>query len=89
MHRLEIEGVCRSCSHTPTEWQKNYDSARAFGLDASLQPIPMAQLDTSDLIAQPVVGGKVHANIHLFDSGQHRSHDDQELALRYDARNPQ
>lgn len=64
-----VEGVCRSCSHTPTEWQKNYDSARAFGLDASLQPIPMAQLDTSDLIAQPVVGGKVHANIHLFDSG--------------------
>lgn len=64
-----VEGVCRSCSHTASEWQKNFDSARGFGLDANLQLIPMAQLDTSDLIAQPIVGGKVHANIHLFDAG--------------------
>lgn len=64
-----IEGVCRSCTHTPTEWQKNFDSARAFALDANLQPIPSANMDTSELIAQPIVGGKVHANIHLFDSG--------------------
>lgn len=65
-----IEGVCRSCSHTPTEWQKNFDSARGFALNASLQRIATGMEDTSELIAQPIIGGgKVHANIHLFTSG--------------------
>lgn len=61
-----VEGACRNCGHTTAEWQRNYDSARAFALDAQLQRIPAGQEDSSDLLAQPVVGGKVHSNIHLF-----------------------
>jgi len=64
-----IEGDCRNCGHTATEWQRNYDSARGFALDANLQRIPAGQEDTSELIAQPIVGGKAHANIHLFRQG--------------------
>lgn len=59
---------CRA-KHTDEEWQKNYDSARSFGLDASGQPIAAGMEDTSELIAQPVVGGKAHAGIHLFKNG--------------------
>ena len=59
---------CR-VAHTDEEWQKNYDSARSFGLDTNGQPIPAGMEDTSELIAQPVVGGKAHAGIHLFKSG--------------------
>ena len=64
-----LEGPCRSCTHTPTEWQRDFDSARGFALDQNLKQIPAGQEDSSDLIAQPVVGGKSHANIHLFKSG--------------------
>lgn len=64
-----MEGPCRSCPHTTTEWRRNYDSARGFALDATLKPIPAGMEDTSELIAQPIVGGKAHANIHLFKSG--------------------
>lgn len=56
-------------AHTDEEWQKNYDSARSFALDANGQPIAAGQEDTSELIAQPVVGGKAHAGIHLFKTG--------------------
>lgn len=59
---------CRA-QHTPEEWQRNYDSARSFALDANLQPIAAGQEDTSELIAQPIVGGKAHAGIHLFRDG--------------------
>jgi hypothetical protein len=52
--------------HAPEEWQKNYDAARGLALDAQGNPIPVAQADTSDLIQQPVVGGKAHAGVHLF-----------------------
>jgi len=52
--------------HTATEWQRNYDAARGFALDAMGTPI--ADEHTSDLIQQPVVGGKSHAGIHLFTS---------------------
>jgi hypothetical protein len=45
--------------HTQTEWQKNYDSARAFMLG-------LTNPDDSDLLAQPVVGGKAHTGVHLF-----------------------
>jgi hypothetical protein len=55
--------------HTPNEWQRNFDAARGFGLDAAGQPIPAGMEDTSDLIAQPIVGGKAHAGVHLFKSG--------------------
>lgn len=64
-----LEGACRSCPHTTTEWRRNFDSARGFGLDANLKPIAAGMEDTSELIAQPIIGGKAHANIHLFKSG--------------------
>jgi hypothetical protein len=49
--------------HTDAEWQSNYDDARSFmvGLDAST-------VGQSDLLAQPVYGGKAHAGVHLFKS---------------------
>ena len=64
-----IECICWTGSHTATEWQRNFDSARAFGLDANNQPIPVGMEDASELIAQPIVGGKAHASVHLFRSG--------------------
>lgn len=64
-----LEGACRSCSHTATEWQRGYDSARGFALDANLQRIAAGMEDTSELIAQAIVGGKVHTNVHLFKAG--------------------
>jgi hypothetical protein len=47
--------------HTDAEWQSNFDDARSFmvGLDATT-------VDQSDLLAQPVYGGKAHAGVHLF-----------------------
>ena len=50
--------------HTPTEWQRNYDAARGFALDDMGNVL--ANQSASDLIQQPVVGGKSHAGIHLF-----------------------
>jgi hypothetical protein len=52
--------------HAPEEWQRNYDAARGLLLDTNGNPIPAGQADTSDLIQQPVVGGKSHAGVHLF-----------------------
>lgn len=53
--------------HTAKEWRENYDAARGFQLDTMGNPIPAGMEDTSDLLAQPVVGGKAHAGIHLFN----------------------
>jgi hypothetical protein len=50
--------------HTATEWQRNYDAARGFAIDAMGAAIPDEH--NSDLTQQPVVGGKSHAGIHLF-----------------------
>ena len=58
-----------TAKHTTTEWQLNYDSARGFAIDDMGNPITAAMADTSELIAQPVVGGKAHAGIHLFKKG--------------------
>jgi hypothetical protein len=56
--------------HTQKEWQRNFDSARGFALDANGNPIPMASLATeSDMIHQPVFGGASHSGIHLFHMG--------------------
>jgi hypothetical protein len=52
--------------HTGVEWQRNYDAARGFAIDAMGNLLP--QEDQSDLIQQPIVGGKSHAGIHLFQS---------------------
>jgi hypothetical protein len=45
--------------HTAAEWQSNYDISRSFMLGVTSP-------DQSDLLAQPVVGGKSHAGVHLF-----------------------
>jgi hypothetical protein len=45
--------------HTAAEWQSNYDISRSFMLG-------LTDPEQSDLLAQPVVGGKSHAGVHLF-----------------------
>jgi len=64
-----IECACWTNPHTALEWRKNFDAARGFALDAKGNPIPAGSVDTSELIAQPIVGGKAHAGIKLFKSG--------------------
>jgi hypothetical protein len=48
-------------AHTNAEWQKNYDSSRAL-------LVGLSDPDQSDLLAQPVVGGKAHTGVHVFAS---------------------
>jgi hypothetical protein len=48
--------------HTAAEWQSNYDIARSFMLG-------ITDPEQSDLLAQPVIGGKSHAGVHLFAKG--------------------
>jgi hypothetical protein len=55
--------------HTDAEWRKNFDAARGFALDEQGKPFAAANMDKSELVAQPVVGGKAHAGIHLFNKG--------------------
>lgn len=59
--------VCECAGpHLDVEWQRNYDAARGFGLDAQGNPYPAGQEDSSDLLFQPKFGGAPHAGIHLF-----------------------
>lgn len=63
-----IECGCWMSPHTTSEWQRNYDAARGFGLDA--QGSPLADMEQSELIQQAMEeGGKAHAGIKLFKSG--------------------
>jgi hypothetical protein len=48
--------------HTPGEWQENFDSARSF-------MIGLTDAEESDLLLQPMYGGKAHAGVHLFAKG--------------------
>lgn len=64
-----IECACWSLPHTDTEWRMNFDSARGFGLNPDGTAIPAGMESTSDLLAQPVVGGKAHTGIHVFREG--------------------
>lgn len=48
-------------AHTDAEWQANFDSARAFMLGLN-------DPDQSELLRQPVVGGKAHTGVHLWAS---------------------
>jgi hypothetical protein len=64
-----IECGCWTLPHSAKEWQRNYDAARGFALDAQGSPIPAGMEDTSELLAQPKVGGKAHAGVHLFKEG--------------------
>jgi hypothetical protein len=52
--------------HAVQEWDRNYDASRGMMLNANGSPIAAGQADTSDLLQQPVVGGKSHAGVHLF-----------------------
>lgn len=45
--------------HTESEWQQNYDNARAF-------MVGVENPEECELLAQPVIGGKAHAGVHLF-----------------------
>ncbi len=45
--------------HTASEWQKNFDSARSFMLGVTAP-------EQSELLLQPVVGGRPHVGVHLF-----------------------
>jgi hypothetical protein len=45
--------------HTDAEWRKNFDSARSFMLGVSAA-------EQSELLLQPVVGGRPHVGVHLF-----------------------
>lgn len=45
--------------HTATEWQRNFDSARSF-------MVGVAAAEQSELLLQPVVGGRSHVGVHLF-----------------------
>lgn len=64
-----IECACWTLPHSAKEWQRNYDSARGFGLNEKGDPIPAGMEDSSELIAQPITGGKAHAGVHLFKAG--------------------
>lgn len=64
-----IECACWTLPHTMTEFRRNYDASRGFGLNPDGTPIAAGMEATSDLIAQAVVGGKAHAGIHLFKEG--------------------
>ena len=48
--------------HTAAEWQENYDTARSF-------MVGLTDPEQSDLLAQPVYGGKAHAGVHFFAKG--------------------
>jgi hypothetical protein len=64
MVNLQEEGsgtvMCVGWSaHTEGEWQENFDNARSF-------MIGITDPAQSDLLAQPVIGGKAHEGVHLF-----------------------
>lgn len=61
-----VECRCWTLPHTASEWRRNFDSARGFALDAAAQPL--ADPSTSELLAQPLVGGGyAHAGIFMWD----------------------
>jgi hypothetical protein len=64
-----VAGCLCAAPHTDAEWRKNYDAARGFALDEQAKPFAAANMDKSELLAQPVVGGKAHAGVHLFLAG--------------------
>ena len=60
------ECQCR-LGHTEIEWRLNYDSARGFALYPDGTPIPADQLDDSELLSQPLIGGGLaHAGMKMY-----------------------
>ena len=49
-----LECACWTKPHLPTEWQRNFDSARGLGLKPNGEPL--AAPEDSDLLVQPLVG---------------------------------
>jgi len=68
-----IECACFTVGKTATEWQRNFDSARGMLLDAQGNAAPDPH--QSEMIQQPIVGGKAHAGVHLFaeDDADHQT----------------
>jgi hypothetical protein len=65
-----IECRCWTLPHTASEWRRNYDSARGFGLAADGSPLAAGSEASSELIQQPLIGGGyAHAGIHMFADG--------------------
>lgn len=64
-----IECVCWSIPHHPKEDRANYDSARGFALYPDGTPIAAADMDESEMLLQPRVGGKPHVDVHVFSMG--------------------
>lgn len=64
-----IECACFTDPHLPIEWQRNFDAARGFALDAQTGQ-PLADLTQSEMLTQPdKTGGLPHAGIKIWDSG--------------------
>jgi hypothetical protein len=60
-----VECRCWTLPHTAVEWRRNYDSARGFALDAS--GVPLADMTTSELLTEPLIGGGLpHASIKFW-----------------------
>ena len=63
-----IECMCWTLPHSPAEWQRNFDSARGFALQANGTPI--AAPADSELLTQPLKGGGLaHAGIKIWTQG--------------------
>ncbi len=61
------ECACWTKPHLPIEWQRNFDAARGFGLDANGQPL--ADAASSELLTQPLKGGGLpHAGIKAWQA---------------------
>jgi hypothetical protein len=63
------ECECWQLPHSPTEWQRNYDAARGFALDAKGKAL--ANMTTSPLVQQGLSlaqGGLPHAGVQLTDT---------------------
>ena len=55
--------------HTATSGSATSTALAPLGWMPITSRFPVGMEDTSELIAQPIVGGKAHASVHLFRSG--------------------
>jgi hypothetical protein len=63
-----IECECWTKPHTTTEWQRNFDAARGFGL--APDGTPLSSAEESELLTQPLKGGGLaHAGIKVWTRG--------------------
>lgn len=63
-----IECACWVAPHTANEWQRNFDAARGFALDA-VTGVELSDKAQSEMLTQPdKAGGLPHAGIKIWDS---------------------